>query len=117
MGNGQTLTVSQQGPRKRRRLSGEKKYQVLVEVKANPGRKGEILRREGLYQNDLKRYEDIARAASIKALGQMRPGKRLQLEVPLEEHESLKREFTVQEKTLASLTVEFMALKKKVNGE
>jgi len=117
MGNGQTLTVSQQGPRKRRRLSGEKKYQVLVEVKANPGRKGEILRREGLYQNDLKRYEDIARAASIKALGQMRPGKRRQLEVPLEEHESLKREFTVQEKTLASLTVEFMALKKKVNGE
>ena len=117
MNNGHTQTVSQQGPRKRKHLSGEKKYQVLLEVKANPGRKGEILRREGLYQNDLKRYDDIVRAAGIKALGQMRPGKRRQLEVPVEEHESLKREFAVQEKTLASLTVEFMALKKKVNGE
>ena len=117
MNNDQARTGRQQGPRKRRHLSGEKKYQVLSEVKANPGRKGEILRREGLYQNDLKRYEDISRAASIKALGQMRPGKRRQQEVPVEEHESLKREFTVQEKTLASLTVDFMALKKKVNGE
>ena len=86
MDNGQVRTGTQQGPRKRKQLSGEKKYQVLSEVKANPGRKGEILRREGLYQNDLKRYEDISRAASIKALGQMRPGKRRQLDVPVEEH-------------------------------
>jgi hypothetical protein len=107
----------QQAPRKRRNLSGEKKYLVLEEVKTSPGKKGEILRREGLYQNDLKRYNNIAREASIKALGQMRPGKRRQQEVPVEQHESLKRDFALQEKTLASLTVEFMALKKKVNGE
>jgi hypothetical protein len=86
-------------------------------VKTNPGKKGEILRREGLYQNDLKRYDDIAKEASIKALGQMRPGKKRQLEVSAEQHELLKQEYTIQEKTLAALTVEFMALKKKVNGE
>jgi len=114
---GQSTSGGQQAVRKRRHLSGEKKYQVLLEVKTNPGKKGEILRREGLYQNDLKRYDDIARDASIKALGQMRPGKKRVLEVPAEQHETLKREYATQEKTLAALTVEFMALKKKVSGE
>lgn len=109
--------VAQQGPRKRKHLSGEKKYQVLQEVRSNPGKRGEILRREGLYQNDLKRYDDVAKEASIKALGQMRPGKKRIREVSVEQHETLQREFTIQEKTLAALTVDFMALKKKVNGE
>lgn len=104
-------------PRKRRNLSGEKKYQVLDEVKRSPGKQGEILRREGLYRNDLQRYEEIARAAGIKALGQMRPGKKRPLEVPVEQYEALKREHEIQEKALAALTVEFLALKKKVNGE
>jgi hypothetical protein len=114
MENGQQ---QQNGPRKRRKLSGEKKYQVLEELKHNPSKQGEILRREGLYRNELMRYEEIARSAGIKALGQMHPGKQRQLEVPLEQYESLKREHDIQEKTLAALTVEFMALKKKVNGE
>jgi hypothetical protein len=117
MDNSQSSPGSHQVLRKRRHLSGEKKYQVLLEVKANPGKKGEILRREGLYQNDLQRYEDIARDASVKALGQMRPGKKRVYEVPIEQHELLQREYTVQEKTLAALTVDFMILKKKVNGE
>jgi hypothetical protein len=113
MENGQYQSV----PRRRRKLSGEKKYQVLEEVRRNPGKKGEILRREGMYQADLKRYEEISRDASIKALSQMRPGKKRPLEVPVEEYELLKREHETQEKTLAALTVEFMALKKKVNGD
>jgi hypothetical protein len=117
MENGQSVIGGQQVPRKRKHLSGEKKYQVLLEVKSSPGKKGEILRREGLYQNDLKRYDEIARDASVKALGQMRPGKKRVLEVPAEQYESLKREYAIQEKTLAALTVDFMALKKKVNGE
>jgi hypothetical protein len=112
-----SASAEQQSPRKRKYLTGEKKYQVLLEVRTNPGKKGEILRREGLYQNDLKRYDDISRAASVKALGQMRPGKKRLLEVPVEQHETLQRNFAIQEKTLAALTVEFMALKKKVNGE
>lgn len=88
-----------------------------MEVRTSPGKKGEILRREGLYQNDLKRYDDISREASIKALGQMRPGKKRLLEIPIGQYETLQREHSIQEKTLAALTVEFMALKKKVNGD
>ena len=117
MENGQSVTGEQLGPRKRRHLSGEKKYQVLQEVKSSPGKKGEILRREGLFQGDFRRFDDIAKEASIKALGQMRPGKKRVLEVPVEQHELLKREYAIQEKTLAALSVDFMALKKKVNGE
>lgn len=109
--------TQQQVPRKRRKLSGEKKYQVLEELKRCPGKQGEILRREGLYRNEIQRYEEIVREAGIKALGQMRPGKRRQQEVPLEQYEALQREHGIQEKTLAALTVDFMALKKKVNGE
>jgi hypothetical protein len=106
----------QQPPRKRKRLSGEKKYQVLQEIKNSPEKRGEILRREGLYQNDIKRYEDIARDASIKALGQMHPGRKRLQEVPAKEYELLKQEYAIQEKALAGLSVEFMVLKKKVNG-
>lgn len=107
----------QYAPRKRRNLSGEKKYQVLEELKRSPGKQGEILRREGLFRNEIQRYDEIVREAGIKALSQMRPGKRRRQEVPLEQYEALKREHGIQEKTLAALTVEFMALKKKVNGE
>lgn len=113
MENGQ----QQAGPRKRRNLSGEKKFQVLEEIKQHPGKKGEILRREGLYRNDLQRYDEIVREAGIKALGQMRPGKKRPREVPIEQHEALQREHEKQEKALAALTVEFLALKKKVNLE
>lgn len=108
---------SQKQPRKRRKLSGEKKYQVLEEVKRSPSRKGEILRREGLYRNDLSRYEEIVREAGIKALAQMRPGRKVPREVPLEQYKALELEHATQEKALAALTVEFMALKKKVNLE
>jgi hypothetical protein len=117
MEQGQIRSAEQQAPRKRRHLSGEKKYLILQEIKATPGKKAEILRREGLFQNDWKRYEDVSREASIKALGQMRPGKKKVLEVPIEEYEILRHDYGQQEKTLAALAVEFMALKKKVNGE
>jgi len=117
MDNVQQSSTGQLAPRKRRRLSGDKKYQVLQEVKAYPARKGEILRREGLFQNDIRRFDDVAKEASIKALGQMRPGKKRLHEVSSETHELLKRNFSIQEQALAALTVEFMVLKKKVNLE
>ena len=109
--------AQQNAPRKRRNLSGEKKYLVLEEVKCNPAKKGEILRREGLFRNDIQRYDEIVKTAGIKALSQMRPGKKRPQEVPAEQYESLKREYEIQEKALAGLTVEFMVLKKKVNLE
>jgi len=111
------LQALQNAPRKRRHLSGEKKYQVLQEVKTNPAKKTEILRREGLFRNDIVRYDEIVRDAGIKALGQMRPGKKRPTDVPAEKYEVLQREFGIQEKALAALTVEFLKLKKKVKGE
>lgn len=107
----------QSAPRKRRHLSGEKKYQVLQEVKTSPGNKTEILRREGLFQNDIKRYDDVVKAAGIKALGQMRPGRQRPKDVSSEQYETLKQEFEIQETALAALTVEFLVLKKKVSGD
>jgi hypothetical protein len=86
-------------------------------VKRSPGKQGEILRREGLYRNDIQRYNEISREASIKALSQMRPGKKRLREVPIEQYEALQRDYEKQEKALAAFTVEYMALKKKVNGE
>ncbi len=105
------------GARKRKHLGGEQRYQILEEIKRSPGRKTEILRREGLYTHDIQRYEEVAREASVKALGQMRPGKKKVREVPLESYEALKREHEAKEKALAAFMVEYMALKKKVNGE
>ena len=103
--------------RKRRKLSAEKKYQILEEIKANPEKKGEILRREGLYSSDLMRYENAAKEGAIKELRILVPGKKRIREVPLEEHEKVKAELAIKEKALADLTVEHMILKKKVNGE
>jgi len=63
------------------------KYQVLEELKRSPGKQGEILRREGLFRNEIQRCDEIVREAGIKALSQMRPGKRRQQEVPLEQYD------------------------------
>lgn len=111
------MDKNQQEPRKRKYLTGEKKYQILEELKRNPGKKAEILRREGLYTQDIQRYESIVREHGIKGLSQMRPGKKKIREVPIEQYEAMERAHTEKEKALASLTVEFLALKKKVNGE
>ena len=69
--------------RKRRKLSGEKKYSILDEIKNNPEKKAEILRREGLYSSDIQRFEEAAREASIKALNASRPGPKKLQEVPV----------------------------------
>ncbi len=111
------LENTQHPVRKRRMLSAEKKYQILEEIKAHPDKKGEILRREGLYGSDLLRYENVAKEGAIKELRTLVPGKKRIREVPLEEYEKVKAELARKEKALADLTVEHMVLKKKVNGE
>jgi len=109
--------MSSKEVRKRRKLSGEKKYSILDEIRKNPEKKAEILRREGLYSSDIQRFEEAAREASIKALNASRPGPKKAVEIPLKDHEALQRELARKEKALAELSVEFTILKKKVNGE
>ena len=102
--------------RKRRFLSAEKKYQIIEEVRAQPSKSGEILRREGLYRSDIVRFENAAREGAIIALKQMTPGRKKVREVAIEDYEKLKSELEQKEKALADLTVDFMVLKKKTNG-
>lgn len=60
------LKAIQNGVRKRKILSAEKNYQILEEIKRNPERKAEIIRREGLYSSDIQRFERTAREGGIK---------------------------------------------------
>lgn len=108
---------AQKAVRKRRILSAEKKYQILEEIKAHPEKKAEILRREGLYRSDLTRFEEAAKAGALKALKENTPGKKKNTEVSAEEYEKLKKELEQKEKALADLSVEFLILKKKTDGE
>jgi transposase len=112
-----TYRMKQKNIRKRRKLSPEKKFSILEELKHNPDSKAEILRREGLYSTDIQRFEEVAREGAIKALSRSRPGKKRQYEVPIEQYESLKKELERKEQALAEFAVEFTILKKKVNGE
>ena len=111
------LEAIQDNVRKRKILSAEKKYQIVEEIKRNPGRKAEILRREGLYSSDILRFERIIREGGIKALKECKSGKKRLQEVSYEEYASLQRELAKKENALAELSVELVALKKKVNGE
>jgi len=103
-------------PRRRRKLSAEKKYAILEEIRAFPNKKGEILRREGLYRSDIIRFEQVARDGAIKELKRSKPGRKRDEMVSLEEYDRLKNELKQKEKALAELSVEYMVLKKKENG-
>jgi len=101
-----------------RKLSGEKKYTLVEEIKQSSSNKSEILRREGLYSADIRRLEEIAKEGAIKALNESHPGRRKkQQNISPGEHERLKRDLKRKDMALAELSVEFTILKKKVNGE
>jgi len=110
------LIIPDSSIRKRRKLSGEKKYQVLEEIKSHPERKAEILRREGLYSGDILRFERVVRIAAITALHNNRPGRKAPAVIPIEQFVQIQKELGQKEKALAEMSVEYFALKKKVNG-
>ncbi len=103
--------------RKRRKLSGHKKYSILEEWKKEDTKKGELLRREGLYSADIQRFEKISREGAIEALDKSRPGRYGKPDVPFSEYEALRQELVRKEAALCELATEFTILKKKVNGE
>lgn len=100
--------------RRRRYLSAEKKYQIFLETQAKDCPVGEVLRREGIYSTDLVRIREQVKAAALERLSH-RPGKRKKT-IPLEEHETLKKELVEKEKALAELMVELAIMRKKTNG-
>jgi transposase-like protein len=107
-------TQSVSGKRKRRFLSPEKKYQILLESQSGKTPVGEILRREGIYSTDLARIRNQVKEAALGRLS-TRPGAKKK-SVPLDDYESLKHELEEKERALAEQAVELAILRKKTNG-
>lgn len=75
--------------------------------------KTEFLRRFGLYQSDLDRWDLVAREAAVGALSQRKP-RRDQKPAEQVEIEKLKKELQGQEKTIAKLAA-LVVIQKKVS--
>ncbi len=103
-----------QGQKKRRVFSAEKKYQIFLEAQRGEKPVGEILRREGIYSSDLARIQKQVREGALERLN-ARPGAKSKT-VPAEAYEALKRELEEKERALAEQAVELSVLRKKNNG-
>jgi hypothetical protein len=106
----------QPSSKRRRLLTAEKKFDLFVESCRSPGRVGEMLRREGLYDTDLARIRAVVEEGALAALRSVRRGKKKRPSIPAEAHETLLREKEEVEKALASLAMENQALKKAWRG-
>jgi len=105
------------GKKQKRRLSAEEKWEIYQECE-NPGAQiGEVLRKRGLYSSDLQHIRRDVKEGALYRLRMSKPGKRKITNVPIEEHEQLRKELAEKEKALAEMSVIFTALKKKVNLE
>ena len=102
------------GKKRRRFLSPEKKYQLFLEAQRGDKPAAEILRREGLYSADLARIRQKVKEGALERLAD-RPGAKKKT-VALERYEALKRDLEEKERALAELAVEVAILRKKTNG-
>jgi transposase-like protein len=102
------------GPKKRRFLSAEKKFQIYLEAQDSDKPVGELLRREGLYSTDLARIRQQVKEGALQRLG-TKPGRKQDV-VGTAEYEALKRELLEKERALAEQSVELVILRKKTNG-
>lgn len=98
---------------RRRWLSAQKKFDLFLECSIPGAPIGEILRREGLYSSDLVRIREHVREGAIDRLKQG-PGRKRKTLSP-QEVERLRGELQEKEQALASLSVEYIALKKGSN--
>lgn len=98
--------------RKKRRLTAQRKFDIVMEAAKKDKTAAEILRREGIYSSDLQRFRKKAREGAIENLkvrrGPSEEEKRIQeLESKLEQ----------KDKLISELSMERSILSKKVNGE
>jgi hypothetical protein len=91
-------------------LTAAKKFELFIECSAPGAPIGEILRREGLFSSDLARIREQVREGALDRLKQG-PGRKKKTLAP-EEVDRMARDLREKEQALASLTVEYMALKK-----
>jgi transposase-like protein len=102
------------GPKKRRFLSAEKKFQIYLEAQSTDKPVGELLRREGLFSTDLARIRQQVKEGALVRLS-AKPGRKAEM-VPSAECEALKQELSEKERALADMAVELTILRKKTNG-
>lgn len=102
------------GPKKRRFLSAEKKFQIYLEAQSTDKSVGELLRREGLFATDLARIRQQVKEGALVRLS-AKPGRKAEM-VPSAECEALKQELSEKERALADMAVELTLLRKKTNG-
>ncbi len=108
------LSSVNEGNRKRRFLSPEKKYQLLLEAQRGEQPVGELLRREGIYSTGLARIRKKVKEGALARLAD-RPGSRKKV-VSESEYARLKKELEEKERVMAEMAVELAILRKKTNG-
>jgi hypothetical protein len=68
MTNDHPSDTPESGPKKRRFLSAEKKFQIYLEAQSTDKSVGELLRREGLFSTDLARIRQQVKEGSLVRL-------------------------------------------------
>lgn len=114
MTNDHPTNTPESGPRKRRFLSAEKKFQIYLEAQSSDKPVGELLRREGLFSTDLARIRQQVKEGALVRLS-AKPGRKAET-VASSEFEALKQELLEKERALADMAVELTLLKKKPMG-
>jgi len=114
MTNDHPSDTPESGPKKRRFLSAEKKFQIYLEAQSTDKPVGELLRREGLFSTDLARIRQQVKEGALVRLS-AKPGRKAEM-VPSAECEALKQELLEKERALADMAVELTILRKKTNG-
>jgi len=111
MTNDHPSDTPESGPRKRRFLSAEKKFQIYLEAQSTDKPVGELLRREGLFSTDLARIRQQVKEGALVRLS-AKPGRKTET-VASSEFEALKQELSEKERALADMAVELTLLRKK----
>lgn len=68
----------------RRTFTAEYKLRILREVEDNPGQRGAILRREGLYSSHIAKWRDQRKRAEMQGLAPQKRGRKAKERHPLE---------------------------------
>lgn len=103
------------GRRQRRRyLSAQKKFEIVMEAVQEKTPTADILRREGIYASDLSRFRKLVQEGAIQKLEESTrrgPSPELKRAAVFEE------EIRQKDELIAQISMERMILSKKVNGE
>jgi len=97
---------------KRVRLTADRKFKIYLETKQPGAKTGEILRREGIYLNDLREIEELVERGAIGALKSKGAGRGIRKRIDPLEYEQVKRELREKERAMSDLMVEYTLLKK-----